>query len=243
MKKTLIGAGIVLGGFVLGQYGQSVKYRFKDKEVKKQMGIPNTVPTYSNENKVLLLKEFQPIQTILHKNDFNCWAICGTLLGMARFNDVMPWDDDIDIGIMKSDEETIIGTLKRELPHNNIHEERFCWKISEHVDIFTFESDPTGEDAKKIVYSNKKALKMWPKEWFYLEEVSNLNWGQLGTTYIKAPFDYTAYLRRSFGDDFMTHCYVKYPHRMNYLERALFWNNPFVQKEFYLKPENSEELI
>lgn len=51
------------------------------------------------------------------------WLEGGSCLGAIRHNGFIPWDDDIDIGIMLKDKEALISILKRKLPQDIIVQE------------------------------------------------------------------------------------------------------------------------
>lgn len=57
----------------------------------------------------ILLQEFDKI---CKENNINYWLDFGTLIGAARHKGFIPWDDDIDIGMMRSDFETLKEILK-----------------------------------------------------------------------------------------------------------------------------------
>jgi lipopolysaccharide cholinephosphotransferase len=47
------------------------------------------------------------------KNKINYWIDCGTLLGAIRHKGYIPWDDDIDVGMMRKDYEIFISYCKK----------------------------------------------------------------------------------------------------------------------------------
>lgn len=56
-------------------------------------------------------KLLQTIDTICKKHKLKYWLHYGTLLGAVRHGGFIPWDDDIDIGMMRDDYEKLIEIL------------------------------------------------------------------------------------------------------------------------------------
>lgn len=50
-----------------------------------------------------MLKVLQAFAEICKKHDIKWWLCSGTLLGAARHGGFVPWDDDIDVSMMKSE--------------------------------------------------------------------------------------------------------------------------------------------
>ena len=100
------------------------------------------------------------------------------LLGSVRNNDIIPFDDDVDIGIYVEKEEEI-SNIKMQLEkssskYNYKYQEAFfgCKLVKNNtgVDIFFYKPDTNN----KFVYSSKLARKLWPNEYYYRDELINL---------------------------------------------------------------------
>lgn len=64
----------------------------------------------------ILLPILLDIDKICKKHDIPYFLIAGTCLGAVRHHGFIPWDDDLDIGMMRQDYERFIEVLKKELP-------------------------------------------------------------------------------------------------------------------------------
>ena len=59
-----------------------------------------------------LLQEFDAVCT---KNDIPYWIDYGTLLGAVRHKGFVPWDDDVDLGMMREDIDDLARIVKDDL--------------------------------------------------------------------------------------------------------------------------------
>lgn len=66
------------------------------------------------EYKKELIKILKYIDDICIKNNITYSLIGGSLLGAIRHKGIIPWDDDIDIGLLKKDYDKLIEILKKE---------------------------------------------------------------------------------------------------------------------------------
>jgi len=64
---------------------------------------------------IKMLKEFD---SICAKYNIKYWAVSGTLLGTIRHNGFIPWDNDIDVGLMNVELKKLYKILEKELSVN-----------------------------------------------------------------------------------------------------------------------------
>ncbi len=65
------------------------------------------------------------VKRLMDETGVRWWVDSGTLLGLVREGDVLPWDNDIDIGIMSTDSPKVHDVLNSEDPGVMGHEYRF----------------------------------------------------------------------------------------------------------------------
>lgn len=97
---------------------------------------------------------FSEVYKICLKYNLSCFLYYGSLLGAVRHSGFIPWDDDLDIVLIREDYEQLLKLLKEELPKKyyvqtdeiymfakvrkkyTLHEENNTAKISNKQEIF-----------------------------------------------------------------------------------------------------------
>ena len=177
------------------------------------MKLPEGVPEdklLSPEIKNKLLYLLQATKNLLVKNNIKWWAEGGTLLGAIRHKDLIPWDDDIDLGILYEDKiESVLDKLPNELKWvptffgYKIFYKRGGKKLYKrgHLQNFTYpglDIFPREIVNNKLVYKEAKAKEIWkdkPKldSWLPLK---NYKFGSLN---IKGANQAEKYLDQLYG--------------------------------------------
>ncbi len=65
------------------------------------------------ELKKIQVQILNQVNDFCQKNKINYWLDCGTLLGAVRHKGYIPWDDDIDIGMLREDYNKFIDTFNK----------------------------------------------------------------------------------------------------------------------------------
>ncbi len=63
-----------------------------------------------------ILDVLNEIAIICNRHDIKWWMDWGTMLGLVRHGGYIPWDDDIDISMMRADYDSFLKYAKTELP-------------------------------------------------------------------------------------------------------------------------------
>lgn len=128
------------------------------------MNEPTVLST--NEIKEILLKQMEFIDAFCREHNISYFLIGGSLLGAVRHKGFIPWDDDIDIGMLRKDYDKFVRLFNKEksayslIDINNkkdyylpfakvidnrticIEDVRFGTPIGISVDVFPFDNCP-----------------------------------------------------------------------------------------------------
>lgn len=120
-KKAHRIAGV--GDFLEKAFGKFNPKKKKKKKGGKKKGGGETVPEMTPEKEaslrrlqVMLLQILNVVDDICRRHGLKYYLYGGTLLGAVRNQNIIPWDDDMDIVMMRDDYEKFAEICKTELP-------------------------------------------------------------------------------------------------------------------------------
>lgn len=92
--------------------------------------------TILRKYQLTLLEMLKEIHEICEKNKIEYWIDSGTLLGAIRHKGFIPWDDDLDICMTRSNYEKFIEVIEKSLPDGMLYEMKHSkgW-IQDDIDI------------------------------------------------------------------------------------------------------------
>lgn len=74
--------------------------------------------TILRQCQLVMLRTLKIVDYICNKHNIKYWLDSGTLLGAVRHGGFIPWDDDLDIGMLREDYYRFIEIAKKELPED-----------------------------------------------------------------------------------------------------------------------------
>jgi hypothetical protein len=152
------------------------------------------------------------------------WVEGGTMLGTIRSKGLIKWDDDLDIGVMKEDEDKITRLSSRLNSMGYIlHKTWFGYKIypldGKQIDGYPWKYPSldifimvVGDDTVTIKYESSRARTAFGKCWMTTDELYPITRYQFGDFYVNGPNVTTPYLDRCYGSDWNDYAYQQYDH-------------------------------
>ena len=102
------------------------------------------------------------VDKICKKHDIKYWLSSGTLIGAMRHNGFIPWDDDLDIEMMRSDYVRLLEVLPQELPD---------WLAlqSDKTDLNYFYCYAKVRDRRSKMLEQNAYDRMWKEQGIYID--------------------------------------------------------------------------
>lgn len=135
-----------------------------------------------DELKKIQIDILNNIDDFCKKNKINYWIDCGTLLGAVKYKGYIPWDDDIDIGMLRDDYDKFLKLYNKKNSRYQLHavelEKNYYFqfgkvydsktilyepdengiKSSVYVDVFVYDNAPDDDDKLKEMYDKRDIL-------------------------------------------------------------------------------------
>lgn len=189
-----MGKSIFSKVFSISDYGEThrilyifgIKIKFpKSEYVQKQKSNPyesykknnvdiTQIPSATGQIRDIQLANFELLKEldyVCRQNNLKYWLDFGTLLGALRHKGFIPWDDDIDTGMMREDYEKLYEVFDKTKRNPDLYLKvyadrknnillKICHKRSDNifVDIFTYDkcAEPTHKEKSRLIREIKK---------------------------------------------------------------------------------------
>lgn len=109
-----------------------------------------------------MLELLMEVDRICRRHGIKYWLSSGTLIGAVRHGGFIPWDDDLDIEMMRPDYDRLMSLLPDELPG--------------HMALQTHETDPTYfffyakvRDRRSVLAEGNNYDRMWKEQGIYID--------------------------------------------------------------------------
>lgn len=97
-----------------------------------------TIPPAEGQTRLIQLsnlKLLQELDYVCKENGLKYWLDFGTAIGAVRHKGFVPWDDDIDTGMMRNDYNKIVEAFKKSSRDSNIYAEDIHTKNSHYIKV------------------------------------------------------------------------------------------------------------
>lgn len=122
-----------------------------EKDIKYKIKLRNNKEITTNTVQQEILTIMDEIDRICRKNNITYGLIAGSALGIYNYGGFIPWDDDIDIFILRSDYQKFIKALDRDLNDKFYYH---CYEKNKNYNILI----PQMKIRKKNTYIEEKNI-------------------------------------------------------------------------------------
>ena len=171
----------------------------------------------------LLYQLIKDVHQIFENNGVEYWADAGTLLGAVRHKGIIPWDDDLDIGMMNMEYKKLkkLKSIFDKCGYKLVKHwlgYKICYKNRKNIENFDY-SYPFldiisyKKEGNKIIASLKDVRDTWPKYYFTVKDLYPLKLYKFGDFNIYGPIKPETYFVRAYGKDWNQIAYRQYDHK------------------------------
>lgn len=164
------------------------------------------------EMKQQFYKIAENFDKVCKEHGIKYYIIAGTLLGAVRHTDMIPWDDDMDVGILEDQLDKFnkidfekYGMRAKGVNRNNIGKVFILGKYdsghkmeSVFIDVFVMENKNG-----RYHYTQEYSKKTWPREYFLEGELFPLKRYKFGSVFLNGPAEYLPYCERAWSKNWM----------------------------------------
>lgn len=164
-----------------------VKFKSEDSQLEFQHHLLNQIFINSNIKfsgtlrniQLLYLELCRFIDNVCKKYDIEYWLYFGSLLGAVRHEGFVPWDDDLDLAMMREDYEKLIEVLPQELSRFNHLKDNFALTLlmeneknyfTDFMDIYDLYDEDTVLIDTRVLFLQFAWIKPYVKLDFYPQE-------------------------------------------------------------------------
>ena len=212
------------------------------------------------ELKQLQCEVMQAFHMFCHENNLKYSLACGSLLGAIRHNGYIPWDDDIDVYMDRSDYERFIRIFPDRYksfyrlisyerseewcrPYANLYDDRTVWEelksskekqIGVNIDIFPVDCVPD-DDNEWLSFNKKRRLLIYLQsaKFVVLRRDHRPLWKNIGLSLLKLillPFSHKQLLR--LLDNYIKQYNEEGTNRLFETSCGMEQKKPFLKRDF-----------